>query len=115
MVVYLSIPATPQRCGAAAFHHTSQKTQRRMCADAGDKDGPELLRKEQSACVRACLTSEEESFAVVVKSRHLGNSIGGICQVKFTDDVNLVILIWSESQSYKTEEGGGGRYTVEPS
>lgn len=44
-------------------------------------------------CVRACITSEEESFAVVVKSRHLGNSIGGICKVKFTDDINLVILI----------------------
>lgn len=41
----------------------------------------------------ACVTSEEESFAVVVKSRHLGNSIGSICQVKFTDDIKLVILI----------------------
>lgn len=83
--------------------------------EAGDKDGPELLLKPPScvracvpACVRACITSEEESFAVVVKSRHLGNSIGGICQVKFTDDINLVVLIGSESQSYKR----GGEMTV---
>lgn len=51
------------------------------------------MRACMHACVRACVTSEEESFAVVVKSRHLGNSIGGVCQVKFTDDINLVILI----------------------
>lgn len=54
-------------------------------------------------CQRVCLTSEKEGFAVVMKPRHLGNSISGICQVKFIDDINLVVLIWSESQSWRRE------------
>lgn len=43
--------------------------------------------------VRACVTSKKEGFAAVVKPPHLGNSIGGIRQVKFIDDINLVVLI----------------------
>lgn len=42
---------------------------------------------------RAFITSEKEGFAGVVKPRHLGNSIGSICHVKFIDDINLVVLI----------------------
>lgn len=48
---------------------------------------------EKCVGVRACVTSEKEGFAGVVKPRHLGNSIGGICQVKFIDDINLIVLI----------------------
>lgn len=44
-------------------------------------------------CRRACVTSKKKGFAGVVKPRHLGNSIGGICQVKFIDDINLIVLI----------------------
>lgn len=50
------------------------------------------------------VTSEQEGFAAVVKSSHLGNSISGICQVKFADYINLVILIWSETKSWTERE-----------
>lgn len=50
------------------------------------------------------ITSEQEGFAAVVKSCHLGNSISGICQVKFADDINLVILFWSETKSWTERE-----------
>lgn len=45
----------------------------------------------QEKCER--VTSEDEGFAIVVEPRHLGNSIGGICQVKFMDDIDLVVLV----------------------
>lgn len=80
----------------------------RMCVcvraaplDTEDKDISELgaARRREITDVRACVTSKQEGFAGVVKPGHLGNSIGGIGQVKFIDDVNLVVLIRSKSQS----------------
>lgn len=82
---------TQRACGsvcvfACAQHPSTQKTK------------PFL-----NLCVRACVTSKQKGFAGVVKPGHLGNSIGGIGQVKFIDDVNLVVLIRSESQSWGRE------------
>lgn len=70
--------------------------------DTEDKDISELgaARRCEITDVRACVTSKQEGFAGVVKPGHLGNSIGGIGQVKFIDDVNLVVLIRSKSQSW---------------
>lgn len=70
--------------------------------DTRDKGSFELEQSDYwvTNCQRASITSKKEGFAVIVKSRHLGNSIGGIYQVKFIDDINLVVLIWSESQSW---------------
>lgn len=70
--------------------------------DTKDKGSFELEQSDYWVrnCQRASITSKKEGFAVIVKSRHLGNSIGGIYQVKFIDDINLVVLIWSESQSW---------------
>lgn len=57
-----------------------------------------LSSEERS--VRVWFTSKQEGFAAVVKPRDLANSIGGVCQVKFMDDINLVVLVRPESQSW---------------
>lgn len=74
-------------CGCAFVRAHSRET--------GDADISELEQRDSCGknCKRACITSKKEGFAGVVKPRHLGNSIGGICQVKFIDDIDLVVLI----------------------
>lgn len=91
--------ARAARLGSDQIHTACVWQRMCVCVRTAPLDTEDKAISELGACVRACVTSKQESFAGVVKPGHLGNSIGGIGQVKFIDDVNLVVLIRSESQS----------------
>lgn len=86
--------------GLRALAHTkyTQRACGSLCVFACAQNPSDTEDKAISE-LGARVTSKQEGFAGVVKPGYLGNSIGGIGQVKFIDDVNLVVLIRSESQS----------------
>lgn len=104
---------TPRRCGAARLcSHTTPVVKQRVgvlvcvcvCVYKSCVCSAMKTRKQRQSeldyrgwqCQCVCVTSENEGFAAVVEPCHLGNSISGICQVKFVDDIDVIVFIWTQ-------------------